>query len=875
MAHPLIRQALESGQHPSLSLQTLRSDLLANLEVLQEASDADLPPSLQGKGLILGKPLAIWPIGRSVARDGRTFIVDQRSVSSLLEDGNGQEFVSGTYSHEGDPSHGDDNAGYGLHFVADSNFIYADQIAWTAEAAAKIATGARGPISPDAFCEVLDPVTLETYADDDPRRYDSNTFRPMRWRAFSLVGVPALRNLPPASLSADQTSIAPAAARKENDHMNPKLAKLLGLPANATEAQKTQALSAFKQKLGLPESATETEALAAAGAFDKPGILTLIRGTFKIPDVVKDDMLLKMLDDALEGSESDGMETPAEAAPAASAPSPEAMATAAAAALRPLLPKITSDATETVRQELAAKQKADAIDHELLQAEKEGKLVPAEREEFRIRLSNEKLAAGARRELAARSGGAKVPDGEVIGGTLDPSVSVDELPPAQQRELLSRASAWAMQSGCDFSVALHAVRGGDSRERSFHAQVLACNPNWPHPTKGGGSKWSAGLRPGLRSIELDKDMLDHIGKQMQAGAIAGNIISPQVQAAALRRMKLAGELSSFQPTTKDTLPFMFGYIQGEFGGSEIAVEISGAASNEEASYPVAGTEGLYVQVNAAGLPEPVGLRAKDIEESYLAFDWKKVTLKGYSNKVVVDRRTQNAGSSVLPIGVMATATEQAITRERMKKELLQASHLRTAANYDATCQKALAGTRQYHHHDSTPVEDFAGIDQVLWRNTGASNDSTVKLIPPDVINTLRFHPQFLKAAQNAGVGQLGRPMTMAPIEMLVALLGTIVTPTCRISTTPGGAGADTPWGQDVIVAVVSRGKVLAPRAFVTVVSAGYPVVYTEAKEGEGLIGLDVVKVSEMYAVETVGLTSVPTKSAYLLQTAAPQLTVAA
>lgn len=872
MAHPLVRQALESGPHPSLSLQTLRSGLLANLEVLQEASDADLPPALQGKGLILGKPLAIWPIGRSIARDGRVFIVDQRSVDSLLEDGNGQEFVSATYSHEGDGNHGDDNAGYGLHFVADANFIYADRIAWTAEAAAKIATGTRGPISPDAFCEVLDPATLETYADDDPRRYDSNTFRPMRWRAFSLVGVPALRNLPPASLSADLTSIAPAAARKENDHMNPKLAKLLGLPATATEAQKTEALSAFKQKLGLPETATEAEALAAAGSFDKPGILALIRGSFKIPEVVKDDMLSKMLDDALGGGESEGMEgSAAEAAPPASAPSPEAMATAAAAAIKPFIPQIASE----VRQELAAKQKSDAIDRELLEAEKLGKLVPAEREEFRIRLFDEKLAAGARRELAARSGGAKVPDGEVIGGTLDPSVSVDDLPPAQQRELLSRASAWAMQSGCEFSVALHAVRGGDSRERSFHAQVLAANPNWPNPTKGGGSKWSATLRPGMRSIELDRDMLDHIGKQMQAGAIAGNLISPQVQAAALRRMKLAGELSSFQPATKDTLPFMFGYIQGEFGGSEIAIEITGAASNEEASYPVAGTEGLYVQVNASGLPEPVGLRAKDIEESYLAFDWKKVTLKGYSNKVVVDRRTQNAGGSVLPIGVMATATEQAITRERMKKELNQASHLRTAANYDATCQKALSGTRQYNHPDSTPVEDFAGIDQVLWRNTGASSDSTVKLIPPDVINTLRFHPQFIKAAQNAGVGQIGRPMTMAPIEMLVALLGPIVTPTCRISTTPGGAGADTPWGQDVIVAVVSRGKVLAPRAFVTVVSAGFPVVYTEAVNGDALIGVDVVKVSEMYAVETVGLTSVPTKSAFLLQTAAPQLTVAA
>lgn len=883
VASSLVRQALESGRHASLVIQTLRSGLLASLEMLQDASDVDLPPSLQGKGLILGRPIPIWPLGRSAARDGRVFIVDARAVEALLADGNSQEFVPATYSHEEDPNHGDDNAGYGLHFVADARFIYADKMAWTAQAAAKIAAGVRGPISPDAYCESLDPETLETLTPESPLYdpatggYRTNTFRPMQWRAFSLVGIPALKNLPAASLSAERTSIAPAAARKENNHMNPKLAKLLGLPVDATDAQKTQALSAFKQKLGLSETATESEVLAAAGTFDKPGILSLIRGTFKIPEVVKDDLLSKMLDDALGGGESEGIETPAaEAAPAASAPSPAMMASAAAAAIKPLIPKITSDATETVRQELAAKQKGDTIDRELLEAEKAGRLVPAEREEFRIRLSDEKLAAGARRELAARSGGARVPDGEVIGGSLDPSVSVDDLPPAQQRELLSRASAWSMQTGSEFSVALHAVRGGDSRERAFHAQVLACNPNWPNPTKNGSSsKWPTGLRPGLRSIELDTDMLEHIGKQMQAGAIAANIISPQVQAAALRRMKLAGELSSFQPATKDTLPFMFGYIQGEFGGSEIAMEITGAASNEEASYPVAGTEALYVQVNASGLPEPVGLRAKDVEESYLAFDWKKVTLKGYSNKVVVDRRSQNAGGSVLPIGLMATATEQALTRERMKKELNQSAHLRNTANYDSTCQKPLTGTRQWSYKDSTPVEDLAGVDTVLWRHTGVSNADTVKLIPPDVIGYLRIHPQFLKAAQNAGVGQLGRPMTMAPIEMLVALLGTIVTPTCRISTTPGGAGADTPWGQDVIVSVVSRGKVIAPRGFVTVVSAGFPVVYTEALDGDALIGADVVKVSEMYAVETVGLTSVPTKSAFIFTTATPELTVAA
>jgi hypothetical protein len=99
-------------------------------------------------------------------------------------------------------------------------------------------------------------------------------------------------------------------------------------------------------------------------------------------------------------------------------------------------------------------------------------------------------------------------------------------------------------------------------------------------------------------------------------------------------------------------------------------------------------------------------------------------------------------------------------------------------------------------------------------------------------------------------------------------------PTCRISTIPGGQGADTPWGQDVIMSVTSKGKVIAPRAFATVVSAGYPIVRGMVDERAGLNGSDGISVSDMYTVEVVTPSGLATTAAYLIQNAVNPLSVA-
>jgi hypothetical protein len=824
------------------------------------------------------------------------FIVDDRAVESLLADGNGQEFVACTYSHEDDPEEGTRNSGYGLHFVADGQYIYADKHAWTASAAADLESGARGPISPDCYCESLDPETLAVLTpasplyDETTGKYRTNTFRPLFWRAYSLVAVPALRNLPPASLSAERTPPVTQPASKPSERrneMNPELLKILGLPATATPAQVRQALAAKAKDFGIVKGAKVAtlarQALADGegdgGGLDKGAILGLVRKQYKIPDVINDEMLCDLLCDALGIAHEEPKPEP-EPLPAAAPPEPKADATDAQ--MMAALEKRADLFEQKLEARAREKAKAKEIDDELLAAEKDGRLVAARREEFRSRLASETLAAGARADLAVMPRGHSVPDAVVFGGSLDPSVSVDDLPVAEASEILSRAASWASQEAITFPQALEAVRGHDKEEEAFHREVLTCNPDWATgKTTTRGKRWPTRMRKSALQLApgFDADRLRFIGDRIKAGAIptgGPGGIPATVQSQMLERIKLAGEVSSFQPPTKFQIAgFGFGFYQGTYGGNEIAPQVVGGA-NEEASYPLYSTEKLGIgSVNAAGLPEPVGRNVHDTDRSFWGVNFKRVKMHGYANIVEVDRRDQSAGDAVLPMGVMASATEQALTIEANKREVLQAAKILDTAQYASGFYKDLAGaSRQWTDPDSQPVQDWEAMKVVVWRGCGELPE--LSLWPMDAVHGVRYHKDLLVAAQFAGMGDAGRPNAMVPLEMLVSIFGPMIMPTARISTQPGGANPDTPWGQNVIAAVISKGKVIAPRAFATVVSSGYPIVKTAPKELDGLIGMDVVKVSDMYAIETVGGsvdTAGTTSSAFLFQHAVKQLTL--
>lgn len=875
----MVRQVLEA----SLVSQVMRSAAASLVEISRPATDAELPVSLQGKGLVWGKPVAIWPIGRSVARDGRAFLVDDRSVQSLLA--GEQEFLSFTYDHEDATSGESDVAGYALHLAADDRFIYADRVAWTAAAAARIASGGRGPVSPDAYCEALDPQTLEILPEGV--RQANVVFRPMRMRAVSLVLVAALPNLPAAQLSAERTHLAPVAARKETQSM--KFKKLPGLSKNATEAQKSQALSAYRTLLDLPDTATERQVLAAFSTFDKPGILMLVRTASKMPDAVTDEMLLAMIESALEDGKVEAAEpemvaeaTPAAVATPAPAFAPEAMTAQTMAAVRSFMPKITADATEQVRQELASRRKADEIDSELLAAERAGRLVAAEREEFRLRLANEQLAAGARRELTARSGGNSVPMGEIVSGSgIDPSISVDRLPRKEAAVLLTRAAAWAAQTGKEFHEALADARSNAGEEQAFHRQVLSSNPDYIRIIHGEeqsgtrGNPWKVGVRAMAQPVNVDRDLQNRILSLVKLGAIPEDVLPSRLQQNMLIRQRLS-DASNFQPGSASTIPnFAVAVAQGEYAADLVCPPVTGGV-NEECSYPIFSTESMTAIVGEDGYPRPVGRESEAIEESRWGVIWQKIKQAGYSNRVRADRRDQRSGDAVLPIGVLAYATQQALAIEKNKREIFVSKLLRIAANYDATCQFDLAAPsgRSYENPNSTPLQDFKKIDNQLWRNTGQATEA--RLIPRDVLTALQYHPDFVRFAQIATQGG-GTPMAYAPEAFIAIALGPIITPTSRISTRRGGVSPDTPWGQDVINFIANAGQVMAPRAFANVVVAGFPIVNTFPHPEDGFIGVDFVKVSDMYAPQIVGAgndgktVTTPTLSAFLLQNASPAL----
>src|ERR1039457_7144250 len=709
-----------SRQH--LDNLVMQSAAVAHIEVEGPADDAELPQSLRGKGLIRGKPVALWPIGKSTARDGRIFVVDHRAVASLLADGNGGgQPVPFTYSHENaeaDAGMASKNSGYMTHFSADKDFIYADKMYWTAAAAKDIASGERGFVSPDAYCQPLDPKPLEPIQ----QGARTNTYLPLYWRAASLVPVPALANLPPASLttavSADELllqALAPVPPQFAGKQSNKKK----GFPPQH---------SSNHPKPPLPMGATQPPSVAGATSGKEiipmdPEILAALGfapGTTPTPAQVK-AAILALAGDTDGADDPTGTDAPSNAPPAKGAPaappadggaaqhihlhigagadeakivSAEDIAkgkelevkeptkkdelTAAAAAAAPAFSDVARQAAELASTKIKADMTKEAleakIDGQLNAFEKAGKLVAADREFFRSAYALD--ADKTRQTLEAHSRGVRVPDGEVFGGVTDASVSVDSLPAAEQNEILSRSAAFALDKGIEFPLALQAVRGGDPSEKAFHSQVLACNPDWGKTDRGTktnnrGTKWPTSIRKGYTSQELDGDMLKHIATQMKAGKTSTTLVPQALQAAAIQRMSLAGEVSSFQPPTKFSVAgFGFGYFQGEFGGSEIAPEVTGGA-NEEASYPIYGTEKLSVHVNALGVPEAVGRNINDKERSYWGVDFKKVTLHGYGNEVWADRRDQSAGDAVLPQGVMATVTEQAMTIEKNKKELIQ------------------------------------------------------------------------------------------------------------------------------------------------------------------------------------------------------------
>jgi hypothetical protein len=166
----------------------------------------------------------------------------------------------------------------------------------------------------------------------------------------------------------------------------------------------------------------------------------------------------------------------------------------------------------------------------------------------------------------------------------------------------------------------------------------------------------------------------------------------------------------------------------------------------------------------------------------------------------------------------------------------------------------------------------------IWEDVGVlpGKGDITSLLPPQPLMALRVHPDTIKAYVAAITGTK-TPGLVAPAEFVLGLLGVdkVVSPGTRLSAKASGASATSAWGEDVIIAVTSPGKVLAPRAFITVVSSA-PQTTTLSEDKPGFSGRDGSKVADMFTVEVVGSTAtspVKTKSAYIFKPASDKLAV--
>lgn len=852
------RQRCDVVADDSVDTFAQRATLLHSMPIgvgTTKADDSSLPESLRGKNLVIGtSPVATWGVGVNETRDGRVFLVDQRAQSLLLQRGNALKAPAPfTYRHEDGDFR---NAGYGVGFSVDDKYIYVDKAYWTQAAAADLASGERGPVSPECAVEPLDPVTFETLTKASAlyvgpgkgwygSSYKTNTFRPVDWIVpVSLVTVPAQKHLPHASLGVETT--APPASqptRKENT-MDPKLLKLLGLANDASDEVKSQALRLYAIGLGLPPDATESQCLAAHDSRE----VEKAAAAKKAAEDVETQRL------AAQGRTDAERETQA-------------------AADRK---KQAKEQADLIRQELAAQKAFDDFDKEVLDAEKDGRITGDKDGIVKERASWHQMykinPEFARQKLSSLP---KVGPGEnnwappsITGNGRDASLSVDNLPRAEAEEKLSRACAWTAEKYggvvAQFPKALADVRGGDAGERDYHSRVQRARrgETWEVDVQSAGKFTSLQQHP-----DYDPQKVAFIRQRIRDNKIPEDVLPRELQEAAvgyLESQRLS-DVGNFQPPTRFPIDLAVGPLQGEYAADEVAPPITGGV-NEQASYPVYGTESQQAIVGEDGYPMPIGYKDQHIEESSLNVQFVTVTLEAYGNQVRVDKRA-GAASVVLPYGFLADATMQALAIEKNKREIFVSKLVTNVANYDALNQFGLSGARQWDDPASQPLKDLR-LASAQMRNLGPLR----WLIPFDPLTALSYHPDFIHYAQVADTGT-GRPDGYASINHITAVLGPIISPTALISTRRGGTAPSSPWGTNVIGFVSNRGVLRAPRSFANVVAGGAPQVITETKRLEGYIGVDFVKVSDMYMPQIVGVgnngrtVTTPTTSAFIFTTA--------
>lgn len=204
----------------------------------------------------------VFPIGEPAGNDDRRWRFTPEDLAAVASDfQTRKEQAPALYRHGEDPARGGMAAGWIDRVELAEDGLYAF-IRYTERALTEIKEGAWGYRSPGFDAE-----------------QDAEGFwRPRRLSEVSLVNDPAIAGMPPIQASTEATPDStpePAAIdgdiEKEESHM----------------ADSQTVTAAKKQK---------------SAAFDKSGLIGLLRETYAMPEAVSDEMLVKMLMEALAGA---------------------------------------------------------------------------------------------------------------------------------------------------------------------------------------------------------------------------------------------------------------------------------------------------------------------------------------------------------------------------------------------------------------------------------------------------------------------------------------------------------------------------------------------------------------------------------------------
>ena len=270
----------------------------------------------------------VFPLGTPPGNDDRAWhftAEDLAGVVAAFERRN-DEYLVVDYAHGEDKNKGELAAGWIDHLELRPDGLYAD-IRYTDLTREEIAAGGWGYRSP-------------TF---DAEQDEVGAWHPRKLSALALTNKPAIGGMPPIKASIDSTQ-EPAASDGD------------------TEKEESQ----------MADSKTVTAAKKQSAAFDKPGLMALLRKEYGMPEAVSDDMLTKMLMEALAGAPEPEMDMEKEAEKPADLPNPLEEAVPAAASVKPRI-----ELVETVADVKAEAEKNERVIAAVRKAASLGTITPA------------------------------------------------------------------------------------------------------------------------------------------------------------------------------------------------------------------------------------------------------------------------------------------------------------------------------------------------------------------------------------------------------------------------------------------------------------------------------------------------------------------